>query len=118
MSRRRTFAATATVALSLPLIMAAGATAPPDTSAAEDVSNPYSCSSFEIGANGARARCSRSGPGVQFRVEIRCDGFWSDYDRFGPWVTAGTGGVSSIYCDKTADDMLSHRWNVSQPVQQ
>jgi hypothetical protein len=97
----------------LPIVSLAGASAP--TAWAEsDAANPRDCHLVLLNPNGAQAYCTRLGAGEQVRAEIRCDGFWYDYDRYGPWVSNVT--ASSIYCDKTADDRLDARWNVLQPV--
>lgn len=89
-------------------------TAGSSASAAEDAGNPFNCGVVMASPNGAQAECLSLPRSNRVRVEIRCDGFWSDYDRYGPWVSGDN--TSLIYCDKSADARLSARFNVSQPV--
>lgn len=114
MSRWTRVLATFGVAAALPFV--AGLSPLPPTATAAVAGNIYNCWANALPPNGAESYCAYGNRGVQVRAAVRCDGFWSDYDRYGPWQNTPTGVVSRIYCDKTADDRLQYWWEVKQPA--
>jgi hypothetical protein len=96
------------------LVLATSMASSSASATAEETANPFGCGVGEMGSNGAYAECTALPKSARVRAEVHCDGFWSNYDRFGPWVS-GT-QQSGVYCDKTADDRLSMRYNVDQPI--
>jgi hypothetical protein len=65
------------------------------------------CWSGRLGTNGAVAACSQLRIGEKVRAVVKCDGFWSDYYRYGGWATRSM-QRSEIYCDKIGTRSLGH----------
>jgi hypothetical protein len=61
------------------------------------VAAPSNCA-VTTGFSWVTARCS-NGSG-EYRAYTRCDAtLWPDYNRYGPWTRAGSGGQSTASCD-------------------
>jgi hypothetical protein len=61
--------------------------------------------------NGTVAACNSMAYGEKVRAVVKCDGFWSDYYRYGPWRSRAL-QRSEIYCDDSGDDALGHDYEV------
>lgn len=80
------------------------------TASAATADNP-TCWSGEQPPNGAGAACATMAWGERVRAIVKCDGFWSDYYRYGEWKY-GAHNHSLIWCDVTSDDRLGHWYEV------
>jgi len=69
------------------------------------------CWAGRLDPNGTVAACTDLVYGEQVRAVVECDGFWSNYRRYGPWSTRDM-QRSEIYCDKTGDAALNLWYDV------
>jgi hypothetical protein len=74
------------------------------------------CWALPVGANGTQASCYRElAFGEKLRAVVKCDGFFKDYYRYGPWISSNK-DVSKIYCDKASTKALDHSYELGAPA--
>jgi hypothetical protein len=95
-----------TALLSGAFLVLVSVVAQPAASAAPATANLI-CYSRPQDPNGAYAFCGHMQIGERVRAVVKCDGFWSDYVRRGPWRTESN-QRSVIYCDDSGDDRIDH----------